>query len=119
MGWVMIYRAVGAADVYLVRDFLVGHGIVSELRGELLQGLGGGIPIPDAMPQLWVARQDAAQALELVKAYQKPVEPGPEWTCSSCGERHAAVFSQCWNCVEVASGVDEVMWSSTGPREQD
>jgi len=93
---VQVYRAGDLADAQLVADLLEQNGIPVVQRGTSLSGLGGAIPIPDAMPTLWVVPHNAARARALIEAAESP-PTGLPWTCR-CGEANDANFGSCWSC---------------------
>lgn len=95
---VMLYKATGPTDAYLLRRALADHGIACRLDGEALMGLAGGIPIPDAFPRVWVDREDAPAAEEVLRAWRGPALVHPAWRCPSCGEENPAGFEICWSC---------------------
>ena len=93
---VCVYRSTGLADAHLVRDLLAGGGIPTEIRGENLVSLVGGIPATDAFPTLWVVAHNAERAQGLIEGMQSSA-PLPDWTCS-CGEPNDGPFASCWAC---------------------
>jgi len=93
---VRVYRAADLADAQLVSDLLEQNGIPVVQRGTNLSGLAGAIPIPDAMPTLWVVPHNAARARDLIEAAEREPTALP-WTCA-CGEANDANFGSCWSC---------------------
>ena len=95
---VCVYRGMGPADAYLMRDHLVAHGRPVEIRGEHLGGLSGALPTMDTWPTLWVVDRHASRARALIDDWDSariPDEPG--WVCS-CGAEVDAHFGECWKC---------------------
>ena len=72
------------------------------LKGEYLDTLKGAIPLPEAMPTVWVLEDsDEDRAKEILAAHaQKAAAEGSDvpWTCEGCGEEHASQFGACWKC---------------------
>ena len=93
---VRVYRAADLVDAQLVSDLLEQNGIPVVQRGANLSGLAGAIPIPDAMPTLWVVPHNAARARALIEAAEHAPTALP-WTCD-CGEANDANFGSCWSC---------------------
>lgn len=93
---VCVYRSTGLADSHITRDLLVGGGIPTEIRGENLVSLAGGIPTPDTFPTLWVVAHNAPRALALIEAARHQAAM-PAWVCS-CGEPNDGPFGSCWSC---------------------
>ena len=95
---VCVYRGMGPADAYLIRDHLVAHGLAVEVRGQLLSGLSGALPTMDTWPTLWVVDRHAARARALIDEWDAARVPdGPGWVCS-CGAEVDAHFGECWKC---------------------
>lgn len=97
-----VHTAAEATQARVVRQFLEAEGIDVLIKGEYLDTLKGGVPLPEAMPTVWVLKdEDEARALEVVAAYVNGAAVAGDaepWTCASCGETHAAQFGACWNC---------------------
>lgn len=88
------------AEAQMVVDFLSGEGVAAEVRGEMLFGARGELPISEASPTVWVVDEEQeAHATQLLEAYFKQAEEqaNATWTCS-CGETHEGQFTSCWNC---------------------
>jgi hypothetical protein len=98
-----VYRGTSLADVHLVRDLIESDGIPVEVRGELLSGLAGAIPMADTMPTLWVLVHNAPRARALVETLEAVARSGAPWVCS-CGEGNEASFGSCWRCGRMRPG---------------
>lgn len=88
------------AEAQMVVDFLAGEGIDAQVRGEMLFGARGELPIAEASPTVWVVDEKAEmQATELLKLYfaQAKEQSEEHWTCA-CDERHEGQFTSCWSC---------------------
>ncbi len=95
---ICVYQAVGPLDAFLVRDHLVASGLVVEVRGQGLSGLGGALPFSVTLPSLWVVDRHEARAAALIDEWMNAQEPGGEpWTCG-CGAEVDAHFGECWSC---------------------
>jgi hypothetical protein len=96
-----IHAARHAAEAYLVRGFLLSHGISAEVRGEFLTGGFGELPAD--VCSVWITDDTQyAQASELIGAFLSGrfarMYSGEGWTCAQCGEKLEGQFTQCWNC---------------------
>lgn len=99
-----VYTAADPIDAGLVKGLLESNGIETVVRGDLLWGGRGDLPVSDdTAPTLWVSTEDFARARALVEDYQRP-EEHPEWRCMSCGESNEGQFQQCWHCGAVHTG---------------
>ena len=95
---IVLYRAMGPTDAYLLRQWLEDVGIPCRLVGESLMGLGGAIPIPDALPRVLVPKAHEAEAKEALARWQGPRLVHPARTCPHCGEDNPPSFALCWSC---------------------
>jgi hypothetical protein len=123
-----VYAAKDPPDAHLMVAYLAAHGIDAEVEGEALWGARGDLPLGSAAaPQVLVDDADADRARELITTRPKhqshctvcgydltglpqprcpecgtpshrPVESGPSWVCSGCGETIEPQFTACWSC---------------------
>lgn len=91
-----VHTAKGLAEAHLVRETLLGAGILAELRGLSRPALVGSIPIPDSLIDVWVSPEQGDLATEVLAAVEKRAHL--EWLCPDCGERNPASFEVCWRC---------------------
>ena len=94
---VRVYRGRGPTDAHLLHHWLRRNGIAAEIRGDLLTSRGE-IPIPEAMPTVWVPDEHEARARTLVEDFEAPPADPTPWRCSSCQEVNEPTFDSCWNC---------------------
>lgn len=97
MPYICVYRGTNSTDAYLVRHFLTGNDVDSQVRGDLV-GLRGKIPMGDAWPTVWVESRDRARAEALIRQFNGPRLVHPQWSCTECSEVNGATFEWCWNC---------------------
>ncbi len=97
-----VYTARHPIDAHLVRGLLEAEGIPAEVRGEVLFGARGEIPMTeDTLPSVWVLDEWAAtRARSVVLRHRAGLAPaaGPAWSCPACGETLEPQFSDCWRC---------------------
>lgn len=92
-----VYRARNLAEATLVQHSLEERGIAARIRGSARTGLGGEIPIPEAMPEVCV-EESSAGAARIVLATLALEAEGDEWACTACGETNPPTFDTCWKC---------------------
>lgn len=93
-----IYVANDPANAEIMKDYLAGHGIETCIKGALLWGGRGLLPV-DACPEIWVVNEeDAERARALALQLERTPIEGRTWRCRRCGEQLGAQFTQCWNC---------------------
>ena len=106
---VELYSAADSAEAYTVKNLLEQQDISSRIVGEWLQNALGDIPLGTATaPRIWVSRDDAARAQEVLAeflAIRHQAAPSDEeaprpndWKCPGCGEEVTSDFDVCWNC---------------------
>ncbi|MDQ3777112.1 MAG: DUF2007 domain-containing protein [Pseudomonadota bacterium] len=98
-----VYTARHPIDAHLVRGLLEAAGIPAEVRGEVLFGARGELPMTeDTLPSVWVLDERAAgRALSIVHTHQEEgaaPAAGPAWQCPACGAELEPQFSTCWRC---------------------
>ena len=97
------YVAADPLDAGFVRGLLESAGINTLIKGDLLWGGRGELPVSDdTAPTLWVGSGDYARARALIEEIKRPTEH-PQWKCSGCGEIHDGEFQQCWQCGTVCA----------------
>lgn len=96
-----VHTARHGAEAHLIRGFLESHGIDAVVRGDLLAGGWGELPVD--LCAVWVT-DDAAfpEADRLLKDFLKGaparIHGGGGWTCPQCGETIEGQFTACWQC---------------------
>jgi hypothetical protein len=91
-----------SADLVLVselKDMLEAAGIACFLNNEVSSTLAGGVPMAEAMPELWIDDDSReAEALQIKNDWLTPQPQGIAWTCPKCGEKSESQFTSCWKC---------------------
>ena len=98
----LVHTASEATEARVVRQLLEAEGLAVLVKGEYLDTLRGEIPLPEAMPTVWVLDDgEEPRAREILAAYLTGNGGGGErqpWTCAGCGEEHDAQLGACWKC---------------------
>lgn len=81
-----------------MRSYLEEQGIACQLRNEHSSSVMGEVSFFLVWPELWVADENAKEALSLIKELDKPEHNGPEWQCRECAEANPGTFDICWQC---------------------
>ena len=85
-----------------MKSLLESRGIRCEIRNDGGVSVAGEVPFTQVYPELWVlSNADVPTAKAFIAEYEETLQappPGPDWTCTSCGELVEGQFSECWNC---------------------
>lgn len=105
-----VYGSHDSILVAQVRQMLEANHIACITRNDFLAGAAGELPPTECWPEVWVLENfQEPKARALVDAFVDAdplTAPGAApWTCSACGERIEAPFTQCWQC-----GVERPPW---------
>lgn len=92
-----VYQAADPVNAEIVKDYLGGHGIEAQVRGDLLWGGRGELPA-DGGPGVWVASRDFDQARQLIGQLERGRASASTWQCPDCHERLEGQFTHCWHC---------------------
>jgi len=97
-----VYVASDAVNARIVCDLLISAGLEAIIKGELLTGAAGDLPV-NLFPTVWVMDDEFEdKALKLVEDFQsyRPQDQifDSVWPCPHCAEVIEAQFTQCWNC---------------------
>jgi hypothetical protein len=97
---VQVFSSFNMAEVGLLKSLLEQEGIMCTTRNEHLALIAGAIPLNEAMPQLWVVRdEDVERAQGLIAQWQNDVPPVFDaWVCPKCGADNEGQFGSCWQC---------------------
>lgn len=98
----LVHTAAQSTEARVLRQLLEAEGLAVLVKGEHIDTLRGEIPIPEAMPTVWVLDDaEESRAREILASYLTGAgETGEAWTCGGCGEEHDAQFGACWSCGE-------------------
>jgi hypothetical protein len=99
-----VYIAKHLTEAHLIKGLLESYSIFCEVRGEVLFGVRGEVPMTtDTLPSVWVNDDDDFEkARAIVTDYDKGnkdhVPRKSSWKCQKCGEVLEPQFTECWNC---------------------
>ena len=93
---IVIFSSLNLANVHLVRSVLTHEGIPSRMKAQMLGPLAGEVPMDAARTELYVSKDLAQRALDIIADAQR--QDGPERICDQCGETSPASFEICWQC---------------------
>ncbi len=96
-----VHNARHGAEAHLVRGFLESHGIEAVVRGDLLAGGWGELPVD--LCAVWVTDDAAfAEADRLLRDFlggaPARLHAAAGWTCPHCRETLEGQFTACWQC---------------------
>lgn len=101
---IQVYSAEHPTEAHMVKGILEAQGISCEVRGEVLFGSRGELPVtPETAPSVWIIEEGRyEEARRIVLQYEKRrrenTPTGKSWSCSSCGEKLEDQFTHCWKC---------------------
>ena len=97
---IKVFTADDRILLYHMKNVLEAANIECVVKNDNSMALAGEVPSIECWLELWILEgtmQAKASALiqENINANDNS---GPNWVCSSCGEKHEPQFSDCWNC---------------------
>ncbi len=99
-----VYSAQHPTEAHVVKGILESQGISCQVRGDILFGARGEIPLThETAPSVWIKEDSRyVEARKIVKEYETAnagnIEKKESWHCSSCGEESEGQFTHCWKC---------------------
>ena len=98
---ILLYRAADATEGALIVQVLEENRIpTSHTDGIATIGFGE-LPADARQIDIWVPKEHAERARELIEAHHELSDPEREpeaaWTCA-CGEENEPSFQLCWKC---------------------
>jgi hypothetical protein len=96
----LIFSSPDLVAVTHLKDLLESAGIDCVIENEVSSTLSGGVPMSEAVPELWIDDDSRlAEAQQIKQDYLGPQSiQGTPWTCPKCGEKSEAQFTSCWKC---------------------
>ena len=98
-----VHIADDPTEAHLLKGILEQCGISCEIRGEVLWGARGGVPLTsDTLPAIWIVDENKfEEAKELIEQFKNKTlakNAGPPWKCPECGAEVEGQFTDCWQC---------------------
>ncbi|MDP1675159.1 MAG: DUF2007 domain-containing protein [Burkholderiales bacterium] len=96
-----VHNARHGAEAHLIRGYLESHGIQAVVRGDLLAGGWGELPVD--LCAVWVSNDAQFEEAErlmrdfLIGAPAR-IHGAEGWHCPGCGESIEGQFTACWQC---------------------
>jgi len=96
-----VHNARHGAEAHLIRGFLESHGIAAVVRGDLLAGGWGELPVD--LCAVWITDDRRfGDAERLLRDFLHGTTAGTggetDWICPQCGEHIEGQFTACWQC---------------------
>jgi hypothetical protein len=92
-------KAASLPDAHILRDLLEQAGIDAHVFNENAQSGAGELPLPEALPEVWVSRErDLERAREIVRRFESAAPETRTVRCGRCGEDNPGNFQLCWSC---------------------
>ena len=102
MQYKKIYSAANATEAHLIQDLLKREAINTNLSGESLSTLWGGMQTDFSEVEILVDEEKYAEAVEIISNYEEilrqPAQNGQSWECEECQKVNPDTFEICWNC---------------------
>ena len=102
MNYKKIYSAANATAAHLIQGLLEQKSIKTNLAGESLSTVWGGLQTDFNEVEILVDEEKYAKALEIISNYEKIVRQterdGESWECEECNKVNPETFELCWSC---------------------
>ena len=89
------YRPNSRIEAYLLRDLLRHQGIDAQVFNENAQSVMGEIPVDMAIPEIWLASDDASvwdEARAVMRDFERQPKIAHNIFCRGCGEENPGNF---------------------------
>ena len=97
-----IYSAANATEAHLVQGLLEQKSVKTNLSGESLSTVWGGLQTDFNEVEVLVDEEKYAEALEIISKYEEllkqPTQDGESWECEECNKVNPEIFEMCWSC---------------------
>ena len=105
MNYKKIYSAANTTEAHLVQGLLEQKSIKTNLSGESLSTVWGGLQTDFNEVEVLVDEEKYAEALEIISKYEEllkqPTQDGESWECEECNKVNPETFEICWSCQKV------------------
>ena len=102
MNYKKIYSAANATAAHLIQGLLEQKSIKTNLAGESLSNVWGGLQTDFNEVEILVDEEKYAEALEIISNYEEilrqPAQDGESWKCEECNKVNPDTFEMCWSC---------------------
>ena len=96
--WVELTGDRRPAMAHVYRAALEAEGVPVKIKGELLPGFAGELPMNEAQVTVWVPRPQAERAARILRELDTANADVGVQPCPSCGEEVPKNFELCWSC---------------------
>ena len=106
MNYKKVYSAANATEAHLIQGLLERESIETNLSGENLSTLWGGLKTDfsqvNILVNILVNEEKYAESMEIISNYEEilnqPAQDGKSWQCEECNKVNPETFEICWNC---------------------
>ena len=102
MNYKEVYSAANATEAHLIQGLLERESIETNLSGENLSTLWGGLKTDFSQVNILVDEEKYAESMEIISNYEdiikQPVQNGKSWQCEECNKVNPDIFEICWSC---------------------
>ena len=104
MNYKKVYSAANVTEAHLIQGLFERESIETNLSGESLSIVWGGIQTDFNEVEILVDEEKYAEAREIISNYEEilkqPTQDGKSWQCKECNEVNPETFEICWSCQE-------------------
>ena len=97
-----VYSAANITEAHLIQGLLERESIETNLSGENLSTVWGGLQTDFSQVSILVKEEKFAEALQIISKYEEilkqPAQDGKSWQCEECNKENPETFEICWSC---------------------
>ena len=102
MSYKKVYSAANTTEAHLIQGLLERESIETNLLGENLSTIWGGLQTDFNQVEILVNEEKYAEGVEIISNYEEilrhPAQDGESWECEECNKVNPETFEMCWNC---------------------
>ena len=102
MNYKEVYSAANVTEAHLIQGLLERRSIETNLSGESLSTIWGGMQTDFSEVEILVDEEKYAEALEIISNYEEllkqSAQDGESWECEECNKVNPETFEMCWSC---------------------
>ena len=102
MNYKQVYSAANITEAHLIQGLLKRESIETNLSGENLSTIWGGLQTDFSQVDILVDEKKYAEAVEIISNYEQilkqPAQDGKSWQCEECNKVNPETFVICWSC---------------------